>query len=182
LTSDKLQSVFRFYEQALTQKLAGDNAEAPPFFHEVSWDHLREMCHTAAEEFVPAGRIEKAMRWLGYVQGVLVCRGDFTLDEVKNHSRPDEENPPLPAATTTVYARALLTPLSEWKHVKGGVYIVLGVALCSTNGERDGKEESVVYWSKKYKALRERELSQFLSGRFIPIDHEEKPLAAPEVS
>ena len=36
----------------------------------------------------PAGGSKaKAMRWLGYMQGVLVCAGYYDLDEVKEHSR-----------------------------------------------------------------------------------------------
>ena len=64
----------------------------------------------------------------------------------------------------------LLTPLSEWRHVAtNSTYIVIGLALCSTNGEREHTEESVVYWSKKYQALRYREVSEFLDGRFVPL-------------
>ena len=33
------------------------------------------------------GSERKAMRWLGYMQGVAVACGLFTLDEVKEHSR-----------------------------------------------------------------------------------------------
>ena len=33
------------------------------------------------------GSKAKAMRWLGYMQGVLVCAGYYDLDEVKEHSR-----------------------------------------------------------------------------------------------
>lgn len=56
-----------------------------------------------------------------------------------------------------------------WRHVKtGSLYHVLGVATCSTNGEREDKEVSVVYFSLDYQALRYRELGEFLSGRFVP--------------
>lgn len=34
------------------------------------------------------GRIEKAFRWLGFVQGCLWATGQYTLDELKNHNRP----------------------------------------------------------------------------------------------
>jgi hypothetical protein len=55
-----------------------------------------------------------------------------------------------------------------WRHVAtGGLYHVLGVARCSTNGEREG-EESVVYFSLDYQALRYRLASEFLDGRFAP--------------
>lgn len=36
------------------------------------------------------GSSNKAMRWLGYMQGFLVARGVFDLDEVKEHSRTRE--------------------------------------------------------------------------------------------
>ena len=69
-----------------------------------------------------------------------------------------------------VYSRHLLTPLSEWRHVKtDSTYIVLGVALCSTNGPEEHKVESVVYWSNTHQHLCYRLLSEFLDGRFVPL-------------
>lgn len=38
-------------------------------------------------------RAEKAMRWLGFIQGVLWSAGDFNVDDLKTHSRPDREPP-----------------------------------------------------------------------------------------
>ena len=37
--------------------------------------------------FPADGSERKAMRWLGFMQGVLVALGVYTLDEVKEHSR-----------------------------------------------------------------------------------------------
>ena len=37
--------------------------------------------------FPADGSTSKAMRWLGYMQGVLEATGVYTLDEVKEHSR-----------------------------------------------------------------------------------------------
>jgi hypothetical protein len=69
------------------------------------------------------------------------------------------------------YNKELLKPLSEWRHIRtGGTYTVIGLALCSTNDPRELKEESVVYWSQTYRALRYREVSEFLDGRFYPLD------------
>ncbi len=42
------------------------------------------------EKFLEEGRFEKAMRWLGFIQGVFWCTGAFSLEELMNHSRPDE--------------------------------------------------------------------------------------------
>jgi hypothetical protein len=62
-----------------------------------------------------------------------------------------------------------LVPFSTWVHFKGGTYTVLGVATCSDNGLDEGKRQSVVYFSHKYQELRYREVSQFLDGRFVPV-------------
>lgn len=51
-------------------------------------DHAAYMCREILVDFIPNNRIEKAMRWLGFVQRALVGFGVFTLNEVKQHSRP----------------------------------------------------------------------------------------------
>lgn len=43
-----------------------------------------------ANQFYIAGKIEKANRWLGYVQGVVAARGWATLDELKRANMPDD--------------------------------------------------------------------------------------------
>lgn len=56
-----------------------------------------------------------------------------------------------------------------WRHVKtNSLYHVVGVATCSTNGEREHKEVSVVYFSMTHQRLCYREVSEFLDGRFVP--------------
>lgn len=40
--------------------------------------------------FYDAGRIEKAMRWLGYVQGACVALGMCTIDAMKDLNKPDD--------------------------------------------------------------------------------------------
>ncbi len=57
------------------------------------WDMLSH-CHgmlDKMEVFVKEGKIDKAFRWLGFIQGCLWSTGHFTLEDLKNHSRP---NPP----------------------------------------------------------------------------------------
>ncbi len=57
---------------------------------------------------------------------------------------------------------------SLWRHPKtGGLFFVLDVATCSTNGDRENVERSVVYWSFARRAWRYRELSEFMDGRFV---------------
>jgi hypothetical protein len=57
-----------------------------------------------------------------------------------------------------------------WRHAAtGGVYHVLGVARCSTSGERYGEEWSVVYFGVGNQVLWYREVGEFLDGRFAPV-------------
>jgi hypothetical protein len=39
-----------------------------------------------ADRWPEDGSEQKAMRWLGFVQGVAYARGLFTLEEIKEHS------------------------------------------------------------------------------------------------
>jgi len=54
-------------------------------------ENMLAHCHGMLDEievFVAEGRIEKAFRWLGFIQGCLWSTGHYTLDELKNHNRP----------------------------------------------------------------------------------------------
>ncbi len=69
------------------------------------------------------------------------------------------------------YAETDLKPGSIWRHVAtGGMYVVLGLARCSTNGSREGVERSVVYWSVARRHLNYREVGEFTDGRFVPLE------------
>jgi hypothetical protein len=53
-----------------------------------------EHCHGMLDkilESVSEKRIEKAFRWLGFVQGVLWTSRVYPLTDLKNHNRPPEE-------------------------------------------------------------------------------------------
>lgn len=52
-----------------------------------SLDHCMGMLNQI-DDFVNEGRLEKAFRWLGFVQGVLWSNGMFSLDDLKNDNRP----------------------------------------------------------------------------------------------
>lgn len=56
-------------------------------------------------------------------------------------------------------------PLTVWHHPKTAAdYTVLGVSVCSTNGNED--ERVVVYFSNEKMMLHHRLLSEFMDGRF----------------
>lgn len=44
------------------------------------------------EGFVEQGRVDKTFRWLGFIQGCLWSQTCYTLEELKEHNRPDLEN------------------------------------------------------------------------------------------
>jgi hypothetical protein len=58
--------------------------------------HLLWMCNTVDHFIdssigipnVPGNDWEKMNRWFGFIQGVLWCEGFFTIDEMREHSRP----------------------------------------------------------------------------------------------
>jgi hypothetical protein len=69
-----------------------------------------------------------------------------------------------------MYHEDMLKEITIWRHVaSGGLYLIMGVARCSTNGEREGKERSVVYYSVERQHFNYREMWEFLDGRFEPV-------------
>lgn len=42
-------------------------------------------------EFVAEGRIEKTFRWLGFIQGVFWASRLYSIEEMKNHNKPDAD-------------------------------------------------------------------------------------------
>lgn len=52
-------------------------------------DHLLWMCQKGKESVV-AGDIEKACRWLGFVQGALCTKGLASIDEMRSWNAPPE--------------------------------------------------------------------------------------------
>jgi len=52
-----------------------------------------EHCHGMLDQmegFANQGRMSKAFRWLGFIQGVLWVLRVYTLEDLKNHNRPTE--------------------------------------------------------------------------------------------
>ena len=49
--------------------------------------HLQLMI-PKVREHLEAERIEKGMRWLGFIQGVLWAEGMYSIDELREHNSP----------------------------------------------------------------------------------------------
>lgn len=95
VTSEKVIEVLSFYRMELRK--SGVQAvqleegqyllpfcELPEGAHS---SHTAWMCDQAIE-FVETGMMEKAFRWLGYIQCALYRDGVYCLDDLKEHSRP----------------------------------------------------------------------------------------------
>lgn len=88
MTSEKVIEVLRGYEEQL--RAMGivpirDNAAVDPLGQ---MSHVAWMCGEAIR-FVEAGRIEKAHRWLGFIQGALWALGVTTVEAAKRANMPE---------------------------------------------------------------------------------------------
>lgn len=50
--------------------------------------HAGWMCQEVIE-FVEEDRMEKANRWVGFIQGIFWCHCVFTIDEMRQHNMPE---------------------------------------------------------------------------------------------
>lgn len=52
-------------------------------------DYAITMCEKT-KGFIDEGRTEKAMRWLGFIQGVFWTEGVYSIDEMRAHNTTQE--------------------------------------------------------------------------------------------
>ncbi len=91
MTDKKLCDLFALYlleTKRLEATRMSGNTRRAYVQQDVVLHHINWMC-VEAMVFVADGRREKAMRWLGFIQGVMFSEGIFTINELANHSRPD---------------------------------------------------------------------------------------------
>jgi methionine salvage enolase-phosphatase E1 len=93
MNADKLLAVIAIYRKNFIRK----KIEAVDFSHidkPIKCEEILSHCHgmlNKMEKFVLEGRIEKAFKWLGFVQGCLWSAGYYSLEDLKNHNRPTIE-------------------------------------------------------------------------------------------
>jgi len=89
MTNEKvLEAVATMADFLRSKGSAAKKCEKPTDIQE-EYGHLLYMCNSIPI-FLEEGQREKAMRWLGFMQGVLWSRGGFTLDRLKNMNKPNE--------------------------------------------------------------------------------------------
>ena len=95
MTKEKILEVIDGYEKRL-ETLGTEAFEfprnAPPISFErgLCLSHIRTM-FPKMRKFLEEGRVEKTFRWLGFIQGVLWSAGLYSIEELQNHSRPDNK-------------------------------------------------------------------------------------------
>lgn len=90
MTKEKVQEVIDIYKETL------EKLEAKPERHEIDGVPLTRKeklnhCYwmiNEIESFLKEDRIEKAFRWLGFVQGILWSARLYTIPELADHNRP----------------------------------------------------------------------------------------------
>tara|TARA_Y100000034_G_C6870091_1_gene397104 strand:+ start:983 stop:1264 length:282 start_codon:yes stop_codon:yes gene_type:complete len=93
MTNDKLKQVFIDYNKDIVHRveincdLLKENS-FPDLTPVGGHKHLLYMCRMGIN-FIEEGKIDKAMRWLGFIQGVLCQSGIYTIEELKSHNKDD---------------------------------------------------------------------------------------------
>jgi hypothetical protein len=93
MTKDKIREVIKEYKQMLMFKECRkirSNESIVQTSSEVL-NHCYYMLDKM-EILIAEDRMEKVFRWLGFVQGCLWSLGFFSVDSLKNHNKPNEEN------------------------------------------------------------------------------------------
>ena len=90
MTPEKVLEVIEIYKNKLQElgvnsdRLSGNEI---PTTRNGFLGHCRAMLDVT-ELLIKDNRMEKAFRWLGFVQGVFWVLGLYTIEEMKNHNRP----------------------------------------------------------------------------------------------
>lgn len=73
-----------FREHGIDRKDVSHGLRSPSSADQLEHAHgmIRQM-----KTFVTEGQIDKAFRWLGFLQAILWVNGFFTLDELRSHNR-----------------------------------------------------------------------------------------------
>jgi len=91
MTSEQTKALFQKYQERLAWEFPpkrGDTAVLGGSLptHTSELQHAAWMC-VEGQKLVDEGKLEKANRWLGFVQGVLWMGNQLTIDQMRDDSR-----------------------------------------------------------------------------------------------
>ena len=101
MTPEKTKKAFRECGEMLLKRFEEEEqigvvksqrfpADTTPLANDDVLSHCLWMCEEG-QLLVDQGRIEKAMRWLGFVQGVMWATLDICIDDMKHINMPEPE-------------------------------------------------------------------------------------------
>lgn len=92
MTLDKVKDVLLVYKGLLVEwrPIREEHPELMRNMYSTPRHHAHWMVNEAIG-FCEAGRTEKAMRWLGFIQGVLWCEGLRSIEDMKRDNMPPGE-------------------------------------------------------------------------------------------
>ena len=82
MTTDRMLEILDQYDRNLYVQAAPVSEAAGG----TRLQHVRWMCQQVPA-FIDAGKLEKAHRWLGFIQGALWHDGFYTIEEMKEHNK-----------------------------------------------------------------------------------------------
>lgn len=97
MTDDKCREVIDIYEnkaKAIIDVAKDLGMDSHEYTHYAAADHIINMI-PRARELLAAGRREKLMRWIGFMQGAWFVANVYSLEDLKRHNMPpgEEFNP-----------------------------------------------------------------------------------------
>lgn len=94
MTKDHLEKTLRFYHDRWAAHYAPERLDTEDLFpagdRSKAIKHALWMCAQGLE-FVRQDELDKAFRWLGFVQGTFWCCGHYSIDEMRAHSTEPTE-------------------------------------------------------------------------------------------
>lgn len=87
MTNEQVKDVCKKYDKALSDLGVESERESE---NSGSLKHLRWMCSEVIS-FIDVGKIEKAHRWLGFLQGAFWVKEIFNIEQLKDDNRTEEK-------------------------------------------------------------------------------------------
>ena len=98
MTKEHISAVLKYYDELLSSDGVVAICNNHATTHDDRLAHVHWMCQKA-QEYCEQGELDKANRWLGFIQGVFSCEDLMSIEEMRNHNR-DIENIPLDEEAT----------------------------------------------------------------------------------
>ena len=93
MTKEHISAVLKYYDELLSSDGVVAICNNHATTHADRLAHVHWMCQKA-QEYCEQGELDKANRWLGFIQGVFSCEDLMSIEEMRSHNR-DIGNIPL---------------------------------------------------------------------------------------